>query len=218
MNWLFGKKKQTDIKVSRDTEQNTNKSIEKMHETVELLEKRQKLLLKKMDEETAKAKEFVAKNNKPAAMRCLKNKKTHQAQYDKLSAQITNMTTMIAGLENAAIDVETLKAQQQGANALKQIYKETGGIDKVEDMVDDVRETMDRAKELSEALSQSIGDPLDEDELEDELNALEEETLDSQLDQIGSLDKTKIPTGPIAAKKKKQADEFADLEAELSAL
>ena len=153
-------------------------------------------------------------------MRCLKNKKQHQAQYDKLSAQITNMTTMVASLENAAVDVETLKAQQQGANALKQIYKETGGIDKVEDMIDDVKDTMDRAKELSDALSQSIGDPLDEDELEDELAALEEETLDAQLDQIdqptAALGKTKIPTGPIK-KQKKVDDELADLEAELSA-
>jgi len=162
-----------------------------------------------------------------AAMRCLKNKKQHQAQYDKLSAQISNMLTMVTSLENAATDVETLKAQQKGAQALKMIYKETGGIDKVEDMVDDIRDTMDRANELSEALSQSLGDPLDEDELDDELNALEESVLDSQLNEmtkVSSVKPTATTTTGVApvktsTKQKSQVEaDFDELEAELNAL
>jgi hypothetical protein len=65
MSWLFGKKKPTEIVVSKTVESKTTLSIDKLKETVELLEKRQKLLQKKMDKETDNAKEFIAKNNKP---------------------------------------------------------------------------------------------------------------------------------------------------------
>jgi charged multivesicular body protein 4 len=155
-------------------------------------------------------------------MRCLKSKKQLQAQYDKLSAQINNTETMVYSLENAVSDVETLKAQQLAASTMKDVYKATGGIEKVDNMLDDIRDTMDRANELSDALSQQLGGNLvDEDEIEDELAALEEETLDKQLDAISSeqIGKMRVPTGPIASAKTKKSvhDEFADLEAELNA-
>lgn len=63
MNWLFGKK-QNEIKVKKETENRANKSIEKMNNTIELLEKRQKLLQKKMEQETERAKAFLQKGNK----------------------------------------------------------------------------------------------------------------------------------------------------------
>ncbi len=63
MNWLFGKK-QNEIKVKKETENRANKSIEKMNSTIELLEKRQKLLQKKMEQETERAKAFLQKGNK----------------------------------------------------------------------------------------------------------------------------------------------------------
>lgn len=150
----------------------------------------------------------------------MKNKKQHQAQFDKLGSQIANMMTMVSTLESAATDVETLKANQDAAKSLKGIYKEVGGVEKVEDMIDDVRDTMDRANELSAALSQPLGDVAFEDDIDAELEALEESALSSQLNELNKPSKVKpteaATTTTKAKAKSAEEDELAQLEAELN--
>ena len=65
MNWLFGKKKKDDVKMTQKTESKTTSAIQNNQATYERLEKRQRLLQKKMDLEAEKAKEFAQKGNKP---------------------------------------------------------------------------------------------------------------------------------------------------------
>ncbi|KAF0972658.1 hypothetical protein FDP41_008907 [Naegleria fowleri] len=229
MSWLFGKKKKKEISVSQKTEDSTNKSIEKMDQTISLLEKRKKLLEKKMEQETEKAKDFMKKGDKSSAMTCLKRKKQYEVQVQRLDQQIMNNEQMKLTLENAATDIETLKAQQQAAKTMKQVFKETGGIDKVQDVMDEIQDTMATANELGDALAQDLGTGqiIDEGELEDELDMMEQEELDKQM--LG-MKQTKVPTGPLtkgtattatASKPVKTAkevdDELAELEAELNA-
>ena len=112
---------------------------------------------------------------------------------------------------------------------MKEVYKATGGIDKVEDIMSEVQETMATANELSDVLAQDMGtgQVIDEGELEDELAMLEEQELDKDM---LSMHETKVPKGPIkggvatpmatTAKPKSTKevdDELAELEAELNA-
>lgn len=61
--------------------------------------------------------------------------------------------------------------------------------------MDDIREQMDLANEISDAISQPLnfGAEMDEDELNQELELLEQEQLDSQLLDTG-LDLPSVPT------------------------
>jgi len=69
--------------------------------------------------------------------------------------------------------------------------------------MDDIREQMDLANEISDAIAQPInfGDVIDEDELNAELEGLEQEELDMQLLETDKLSKIpsmpNAPTGPI---------------------
>jgi len=225
MSWLFGKKKKKEISVSQKTEDATNKSIDKMDQTITLLEKRKKLLEKKMEQETEKAKEFMKKGDKTSAMTCLKRKKQYEVQAQRLEQQILNNEQMKLTLENAATDIETLKSQQEATKAMKQIFKETGGIDKVEDIMEDIQETMATANELGDALAQDLGtgQVIDEGELEDELDLLEMEELEKKMTKTGKVPSGPIKggaTAPVATKANKTAqdvdDELAELEAELN--
>jgi charged multivesicular body protein 4 len=62
--------------------------------------------------------------------------------------------------------------------------------------MDDIREQMDLANEISDAISQPVGMglDLDEDELAAELDQLEQEELDAKL-----LDTEKVPTTQLPA-------------------
>lgn len=115
MSWLFGKKKEVD----------PNESINKMKDTQDTLQKREQLLNKKIEKETEEAKKHMQKNNKKAALICLKRKKQYEAEIEKLNKQMMNIETMSLQLEQTVIDMETFKAQQQGAKAMKDIFKKT---------------------------------------------------------------------------------------------
>merc|ERR1712053_29865 len=68
-------------------------------------------------------------------------------------------------------------------------------VDDVHEMMDDIAEQQDVAKEISEAISNPVafGQEFDEDELEAELDALGEEL---ELDEQEGLDKQMLDIGP----------------------
>jgi len=197
-------------------------SIAKLRETLDMLEKREFFLQKKADTEVANAKKFMQAKNKRAALMSLKRKKTYEAQMEKLSGARMTIETQVMTLENANVSLETIKAMKSGAASLKGIHQDMN-IDQVDDIMDDIREQMDLATEITDAISQPLGgETFDEDELLNELEELEQESLDEQF--LGGLNKVPaVPSGklPVAAaptpaapaKAKAQADEDAELAA-----
>lgn len=122
-------------------------SIVKLREQVNMLEKKEAHLQKQIDELTATAKRNVQTNKKgaspfpPAALACqcdagrrwmltgrlaalvaLKRKKALEHDLDKWSATKNTLEQQVFSLENANINLETMKAMQQGAKAMKGIH------------------------------------------------------------------------------------------------
>lgn len=60
-------------------------------------------------------------------------------------------------------------------------------MDQVHDMMDDIAEQQDVAKEISDAISNPVafGQDVDDDELEKELEELEQEALEDELLKVG---------------------------------
>ncbi len=71
--------------------------------------------------------------------------------------------------------------------------------------MDEIREQMDIANEISDAISQPLGgEAFDEDDLLSELEELEQESLDEQLLGLETTQPTKMPTAPSKGKKIQQ--------------
>lgn len=62
------------------------------------------------------------------------------------------------------MNAETLLAMKKGAGALKDIHKQLN-IDKVDATMDEIREEMERTKEIAEAISNPINVGVDVDEV-----------------------------------------------------
>ena len=77
-------------------------------------------------------------------------------------------------LEGANTNTAVLQTMGEAAKALKHAHADMD-VDKVHDMMDDIAEQQDVAKEISEAISNPVafGQEFDDDELEAELNELE---------------------------------------------
>ncbi|CAL5339161.1 unnamed protein product [Camellia sinensis] len=214
---MFGKPKQ---------EANALTTLDKLNETLEMLEKKEKVLQKKASAEVGKAKEFTRSKNKRAAIQCLKRKRLYEQQIEQLGNFQLRVHDQMILLEGAKATTETVDALRSGAAAMKAMQKATN-IDDVDKTMDEVNEQTENMKQIQEALATPIGaaSDFDEDELEAELEELEGAELEDQLLQPATM----APAAPIqgsaagkqparAAPQKRTAeeDELEALQAEMA--
>uniref|UniRef100_A0A7S1LNC2 Uncharacterized protein n=1 Tax=Neobodo designis TaxID=312471 RepID=A0A7S1LNC2_NEODS len=150
----------------------TSRVVNRMDDTIEAMDARERQLQKKIDLETQRAKEAMAKKNRNLAMLCMKRKKLYEDNLQKLANQRANMETIKITMEDSAMNAEVLRAQRDATNELERINNGMDA-DKVEDDMDRMRDAMDEQARIAEMLGQPIGtDVVDEDDLMDELNEM----------------------------------------------
>ncbi|KAI8547111.1 hypothetical protein RHMOL_Rhmol07G0169200 [Rhododendron molle] len=215
---VFGKPKQ---------ETNPLATLEKLNETLEMLEKKEKVLLRKAAAEIERAKEFTRAKNKRAAIQCLKRKRLYEQQVEQLGNFQLRIHDQMIMLEGSKATTETVAALRTGAAAMKAMQKATN-IDDVDKTMDEINEQTENMKQIQEALSAPIGSAadFDEDELEAELEELEGSELEEQLLQPATTvlapplsapeGKIRPPVRPAPRKNTAEEDELAALQAEMA--
>uniref|UniRef100_A0A8D8XVR2 Charged multivesicular body protein 4c n=1 Tax=Cacopsylla melanoneura TaxID=428564 RepID=A0A8D8XVR2_9HEMI len=181
----------------------TGEAIQKLRETEDMLIKKQEFLEKKIDQEITVAKANGTKN-KRAAIQALKRKKRYEKQLQQIDGTLSTIEMQREALEGANTNTAVLTTMKNAADALKAAHKHMD-VNQVHDMMDDIAEQQDVAKEISEAISNPVafGQDVDEDELEKELEALEQEELDKDLLKL-STPGGELPEIPSTALKKDQ--------------
>ncbi|XP_020588761.1 vacuolar protein sorting-associated protein 32 homolog 2-like [Phalaenopsis equestris] len=217
LNRLFGKPKE---------QTNALATLEKLSETLEMLEKKEKVLMKKAATEVEKAKEYTKAKNKKAAIQCLKRKKLYEQQVEQLGNFQLRIHDQMIMLEGAKATTETVDALRTGAAAMKAMQKATN-IDDVDKTMDQINEQTENMKQIQEALAAPVGAAadFDEDELEAELEELEGAELEEMLLEPA----TSAPSAPVdpvrvgrqqirptAQKNSADDDELAALQAEMA--
>ncbi|XP_022154771.1 vacuolar protein sorting-associated protein 32 homolog 2-like [Momordica charantia] len=217
LNRLFGKPKQ---------EASALATLDKLSETLEMLEKKENVLVKKAAAEVERAKEFTRVKNKRAAIQCLKRKRLYEQQIEQLGNFQLRIHDQMIMLEGAKATTETVDALRTGASAMKAMQKATN-IDDVDKTMDEINEQTENMKQIQEALSAPIGAAadFDEDELEAELEELESAELEEQLLQPASTAPAapvsvapgRVPAArPAPQKRTAEEDELAALQAEMA--
>ena len=147
-----------------------------------------------------------------------------EAEIDKIQNVKMTLETQVINLESAAQNAETFKAMEAGSKTMKKIRQDVG-IDKVDDIMDEIKEEMELANEINNAIAQPV-DPLlaDEDELLAELNALEANDLEAELlapptkTSVNNFSLPSVPNSKLPSLAKDEEDELKKLEAELAGL
>jgi charged multivesicular body protein 4 len=120
-----------------------------------------------------------------AAKAALRRKKLHERTLEQTSAQIAQVEQQIYSIEAANINQETLNAMKNAGQAMKQIHGNLT-IDKVDQTMDELREQHALGEEIASAITNApIGEPLDEADLEEELEGLEQEAMDERMLKTG---------------------------------
>lgn len=221
MSFFFGKKKAKETNTNKQAK-DAGTTIVTLRQNIQTQEKREEHLEKKIEQMTKEAKGKLAAKDKKGAMFALKRKKLYESEIEKIQNVKMTLETQVMNLESATQNAETFMAMKQGTDAMKNIR--TGvGIDKVDDMMDEIREEMDMANEISSAIAQPV-DPLlhDEDELLAELEALEQDDVEAELlKPTPGLNLPAVPGGKLPALSGTTANEEEELkrlEAELAGM
>ncbi|KAJ3830579.1 Snf7-domain-containing protein [Lentinula raphanica] len=165
----------------RDPKQSARDAIVGLRQQLQMIEKKEEYLQKKIDEELRKAK-ANAVTNKAVATAALKRKKASEAELDRLAGTRLQLEMQVNTLESANLNAETMAAMKKAADALKVIHGNMT-VDQVDATMNEVTQQREVAQEIADIISNpvSLGDTLDEDELLQELNDLEQEQLDERL-------------------------------------
>ncbi|KAJ2897802.1 Charged multivesicular body protein 6 [Zalerion maritima] len=125
--------------------------------------------------ETEIAKELLSQGDKTRALLALRRKKYQETLLQKTDAQLEQLEKLVSSVEFAMIQKDVVFGLQQGTSVLKEIHIEMGGIEHVEKLMGENADAVAYQEEISDMLGGRIS-VADEEEVEDELAALEAET------------------------------------------
>ncbi|KIM68583.1 hypothetical protein SCLCIDRAFT_1208777 [Scleroderma citrinum Foug A] len=164
----------------RDSKQTARDAIVGLRQQLQMIEKKEEYLQKKIDEEIKKAK-ANAVSNKAVATQALRRKKASEAELERLAGTRLQLEMQMNTLESANLNAETMQAMRKAADALGAIHGNMT-MDKVDSTMSKIAEQRDIANEIAEAISNPLDqNALDEDELKLELEQMEQEVLDERL-------------------------------------
>ncbi|KAK3372829.1 charged multivesicular body protein 6 [Lasiosphaeria ovina] len=126
------------------------------------------------DRETQIARQMLAAGDKKRALLALRRKKYQESLLAKTDAQLEQLEKLTSSVEFALIQKDVVFGLQQGTKVLKEIHAEMGGIEHVEKLMGETADAIAYQREVSEMLGGRISNQ-DEDEVEEELAALEAE-------------------------------------------
>lgn len=176
-----------------------------------------------------KAREAVANKQLTTAKATLRSKKLADTKLQQRTATLSQLEEVYAKIEQAADQVEIVRVMEASSQTLKSLNKQTGGVEKVQDVMEGLREEMANADEIGQAINEVSAGEIDEGEVDDELEALERaerekteeaervakekreaEEAESTRQRLAELDKAQEPSAPAGStveQEKGQRDE-----------
>lgn len=122
------------------------------------------------------------KSSRATALAALRSKKLAEQGLQRRADTLAQLETVYAKIEEAADNVEVVRAMEASADVLKGLHAQVGGAEGVEEVVEALREEMGKADEVNEVINEvgREGAAVDEDEVDEEFAALERAERDKE--------------------------------------
>lgn len=112
------------------------------------------LLTSRCQSLTQKAQEATSKHNRILTLSALKSRKLSETALQKRSDALLKIEEVLNGVEQAASDKEILKTLEGGVGALEKLNKDIGGIEKVERIMERVREGVEESEDVGRVIAE----------------------------------------------------------------
>ncbi|KFA62743.1 hypothetical protein S40285_05015 [Stachybotrys chlorohalonatus IBT 40285] len=191
-------------------------SIASIKELTANLKHQSTLLGSRIEELEQEAKTAVARKNRVSALAALKSKKIAEASLATRYATLSQLEEVAAKIQQAADNVQLIKVMQSSTGVLQKLNAEIGGTEKVEGVMDRLREQMTDADEVAAILAESTGAPIDEGEIDEELAAMEdqEKTKEEEAQKQKQAEERQRQEAREAAEAQKRLEELPSVPTE----
>lgn len=117
----------------------------------------------------------IRQNNRVSALAALKSKKLNETILSQRSQSLSQLEDVYRTIEQAADQVTVVRVMKSSTAVLRNLHAEVGGVDKVEDIVEGLRDEMSKVDEVSSVLEAGGQGHtiIDESAVDDELEAME---------------------------------------------
>jgi charged multivesicular body protein 7 len=152
-------------------------SIASLKALISSLEIQTASLEKRISSLQATAQASVKAGNKISALSALRFKKLAEKTLQQRSDTLHQLEEVYIKIESAADQIEIFNAMETSAGVLKALNQKVGGIERVDQVMDSLREEMEKVDEVQKVTSEPLtsGAIVDETEIDDELEAMEAE-------------------------------------------
>lgn len=125
----------------------------------------------------ARASSSVKTGNRVSALSALRSKKLAEKNLEQRSDTLHKLEEVYTRIEQAVDQVEIVKVMDASAGVLRSLNKTVGGVENVENVIERLQEEMGKVDEVGKVLEEPLnaGAVVDEGEIDDELEALEQE-------------------------------------------
>ncbi|KAH0548251.1 hypothetical protein GP486_008042 [Trichoglossum hirsutum] len=171
---------------------------------------------------SAAARIAVAEKNRVSALAYLRSKKLAETALTQRSEMLGQLEQVYVSIEQAADQVDVVRIMEASTAVLKGLHAEVGGVERVEDVVDELKEQMYKVDEVGKIISEAgdTGLIVDDGEVDDELEAMEQEEKEKRDKakaqeveaRLTALDRDKDGLAKIAEEGERKQQE--DVEAE----
>ena len=129
-------------------------------------------LEQKISELTAAAKLALGNKNRISALSALRSKKLAEYNLNQRLDTLAQLEEVYASIDRAAGQVDIVQVMESSAEVLRALHMEIGGTDRVERVVEDMREEIEKTNDIGDILADN-GPTVDESEIDEELEAME---------------------------------------------
>lgn len=131
------------------------------------------LLETRIEELNETAKAAITRKNRISALAALKSKKLAESSLSTRYATLNQLEEVASKIEQAADQVALVKVMELSSGVLEGLNKTVGGAEKVDGVMDRLREQMADTDEVAAILAEGGSQAVDEGEIDDELEAME---------------------------------------------
>lgn len=153
------------------------------------------------------ARDAVARKNRVLAVATLRSKKIAETNLARQSATLGQLEEVYSKIAQAADHVELVRIMEGSTGVLRKLNAEVGGVERVDDIVYELKEQMTQVEEINNAITEvGAAGEIDESEVDDELEAME------------AAEKAAELKSDITAREEKEQLEAAETRQRLNAL
>lgn len=200
---------------TRITEEDT--AVASLKDLIGDLTKQTDILSRRVEELSAAAQDAVRRKNRVSALAALKSKKLAEANLERRHATLYQLEEVATKISQAADNVAMVRVMQSSTSALRSLNSQVGGADKVDEVLDNLREQMGEVDEVGNVIADTAGvysaAVVNETEVDDEFEAMlaEERKKEDEARQIKGEATRKIAEEKEAEETRKKLAELEKL-------